>query len=253
MGNKSLAAGAAADRRLVRRRRHHRLHLHRLRRVPRGLRRHSCSSGARASTRCTISSTSLIGAFLIAMTRFSTPSTEGALMGVGLFYIVGVRDRRRRAGQPDDHLDERRRRRRERHPHHHGRHRAHRRAALGRAVRGGARSAAASPRSDPRQTSRAHGTRGSGPRVPVRCSRPPRARSGGDHLVAAALHEPVDDHDQRPVDVELLERHPQIPLTLLNAPSVIFRFACESPSGAALVREPRRRRARRSETGAGGA
>lgn len=30
----------------------------------------------------------LIGAFLIAMTRFSTPTTEGALMGVGLFYIV---------------------------------------------------------------------------------------------------------------------------------------------------------------------
>lgn len=30
----------------------------------------------------------LIGAFLIAMTRFSTPVNEGALMGVGLFYIV---------------------------------------------------------------------------------------------------------------------------------------------------------------------
>jgi hypothetical protein len=30
----------------------------------------------------------LIGAFLIAMTRFSTASTEGALMGVGLFYIT---------------------------------------------------------------------------------------------------------------------------------------------------------------------
>jgi len=30
----------------------------------------------------------LIGAFLIIMTRFSTPSTEGALMGVGLFYII---------------------------------------------------------------------------------------------------------------------------------------------------------------------
>lgn len=30
----------------------------------------------------------LIGAFLIAMTRFSAPSTEGALMGVGLFYIT---------------------------------------------------------------------------------------------------------------------------------------------------------------------
>jgi uncharacterized protein DUF4383 len=30
----------------------------------------------------------LIGAFLIVMTRFSTPSTEGALMGVGLFYIT---------------------------------------------------------------------------------------------------------------------------------------------------------------------
>ncbi len=29
-----------------------------------------------------------IGGFLILMTRFSTPSTEGALMGVGLFYIV---------------------------------------------------------------------------------------------------------------------------------------------------------------------
>lgn len=29
-----------------------------------------------------------IGAFLIAMTRFSTPVNEGALMGVGLFYIV---------------------------------------------------------------------------------------------------------------------------------------------------------------------
>ena len=29
-----------------------------------------------------------IGAFLIAMTRFSAPATEGALMGVGLFYIV---------------------------------------------------------------------------------------------------------------------------------------------------------------------
>lgn len=29
-----------------------------------------------------------IGAFLIVMTRFSTPVTEGALMGVGLFYIV---------------------------------------------------------------------------------------------------------------------------------------------------------------------
>jgi hypothetical protein len=29
-----------------------------------------------------------IGAFLIAMTRFSTASNEGALMGVGLFYIV---------------------------------------------------------------------------------------------------------------------------------------------------------------------
>lgn len=30
----------------------------------------------------------LIGAFLIAMTRFSTAANEGALMGVGLFYIV---------------------------------------------------------------------------------------------------------------------------------------------------------------------
>ena len=30
----------------------------------------------------------LIGAFLIAMTRFSTPATEGVLMGVGLFYIT---------------------------------------------------------------------------------------------------------------------------------------------------------------------
>ncbi len=30
----------------------------------------------------------LIGAFLIVMTRFSTASNEGALMGVGLFYIV---------------------------------------------------------------------------------------------------------------------------------------------------------------------
>ena len=30
----------------------------------------------------------LIGAFLIAMTRFSTASTEGALMGVGLFYLT---------------------------------------------------------------------------------------------------------------------------------------------------------------------
>ncbi len=30
----------------------------------------------------------LIGAFLIAMTRYSTASTEGALMGVGLFYIT---------------------------------------------------------------------------------------------------------------------------------------------------------------------
>lgn len=30
----------------------------------------------------------LIGAFLIAMTRFSTATNEGALMGVGLFYIV---------------------------------------------------------------------------------------------------------------------------------------------------------------------
>jgi hypothetical protein len=30
----------------------------------------------------------LIGAFLIAMTRASTASTEGALMGVGLFYIT---------------------------------------------------------------------------------------------------------------------------------------------------------------------
>jgi Domain of unknown function (DUF4383) len=30
----------------------------------------------------------LIGAFLIAMTRFTTAATEGALMGVGLFYIV---------------------------------------------------------------------------------------------------------------------------------------------------------------------
>ena len=30
----------------------------------------------------------LVGAFLIAMTKFSTPSTEGALMGVGLFYIT---------------------------------------------------------------------------------------------------------------------------------------------------------------------
>ena len=29
-----------------------------------------------------------IGAFLIVMTKFSTPTTEGALMGVGLFYIV---------------------------------------------------------------------------------------------------------------------------------------------------------------------
>ena len=29
-----------------------------------------------------------IGAFLIVMTRFSTAVTEGALMGVGLFYIV---------------------------------------------------------------------------------------------------------------------------------------------------------------------
>ena len=29
-----------------------------------------------------------IGAFLIVMTRFSTPVNEGALMGVGLFYIV---------------------------------------------------------------------------------------------------------------------------------------------------------------------
>lgn len=30
----------------------------------------------------------LIGAFLIVMTRFSTATNEGALMGVGLFYIV---------------------------------------------------------------------------------------------------------------------------------------------------------------------
>lgn len=30
----------------------------------------------------------VVGAFLVAMTRFSTPTTEGALMGVGLFYIV---------------------------------------------------------------------------------------------------------------------------------------------------------------------
>ena len=30
----------------------------------------------------------LVGAFLIAMTKFSTASTEGALMGVGLFYIT---------------------------------------------------------------------------------------------------------------------------------------------------------------------
>ncbi len=29
-----------------------------------------------------------VGAFLIAMTKFSTASTEGALMGVGLFYIT---------------------------------------------------------------------------------------------------------------------------------------------------------------------
>ena len=29
-----------------------------------------------------------IGSFLIVMTRFSTPTNEGALMGVGLFYIV---------------------------------------------------------------------------------------------------------------------------------------------------------------------
>ncbi len=30
----------------------------------------------------------VVGAFLIAMTKASTASTEGALMGVGLFYIV---------------------------------------------------------------------------------------------------------------------------------------------------------------------
>lgn len=30
----------------------------------------------------------VVGAFLVAMTRFSTPVNEGALMGVGLFYIV---------------------------------------------------------------------------------------------------------------------------------------------------------------------
>ena len=30
----------------------------------------------------------LVGAFLIAMTRFSSATTEGALMGVGLFYIT---------------------------------------------------------------------------------------------------------------------------------------------------------------------
>jgi len=30
----------------------------------------------------------LVGAFLIVMTRFSTASNEGALMGVGLFYIT---------------------------------------------------------------------------------------------------------------------------------------------------------------------
>ena len=30
----------------------------------------------------------VVGAFLIAMTRFSTPATEGALMGVGIFYIA---------------------------------------------------------------------------------------------------------------------------------------------------------------------
>jgi hypothetical protein len=30
----------------------------------------------------------VVGAFLVAMTRFSAPTTEGALMGVGLFYIV---------------------------------------------------------------------------------------------------------------------------------------------------------------------
>jgi hypothetical protein len=30
----------------------------------------------------------VVGAFLIAMTRFATAATEGALMGVGLFYIV---------------------------------------------------------------------------------------------------------------------------------------------------------------------
>ncbi len=29
-----------------------------------------------------------VGAFLIAMTRFSTPVNEGALMGIGLFYLV---------------------------------------------------------------------------------------------------------------------------------------------------------------------
>ncbi len=29
-----------------------------------------------------------VGAFLIVMTRFSAPTNEGALMGVGLFYIV---------------------------------------------------------------------------------------------------------------------------------------------------------------------
>lgn len=30
----------------------------------------------------------VVGAFLIAMTKFSAPSTEGALMGIGLFYIT---------------------------------------------------------------------------------------------------------------------------------------------------------------------
>jgi len=30
----------------------------------------------------------VVGAFLVAMTRFTTAATEGALMGVGLFYIV---------------------------------------------------------------------------------------------------------------------------------------------------------------------
>ena len=46
-----------------------------------------------------------IGGFLIIMSMQSTSVAEGACLGVGLFYVIGLRHRRGRREQPHDHLD----------------------------------------------------------------------------------------------------------------------------------------------------